>query len=232
MDNNQEFLNLYKKLETYLDSKYPYSDSSIKEYIHHLEKSMIKSDQDKAAVIDFLRNLRNHFVHRDVISYVTVNNKTLDFLRKEIDLFEKPILASSIMTKIKDVYFVNKNTRMIDIFDKIYHYSYDYIPILDEKGCVKGIFSLDIILKSIYSKKMEKITEETLLSEYMDFTSIYEQNNVRFLYISKDTPREEIVELFSKKDDKKLMMIFVTSNGLKNSPLIGIITPHDVINSK
>ena len=43
---------------------------------------------------------------------------------------------------------------------------------------------------------------------------------------------EEIISTFNKKEPKKLKMLFVTKYGNSKNPIIGIITPHDVINHK
>ena len=48
MSLNEEFLKLYKQVEMYIDSKYPYADSSVYEHIKNLEKSMVKKDIEKA----------------------------------------------------------------------------------------------------------------------------------------------------------------------------------------
>ncbi len=232
MDRNSEFLDLYRKLEMYLDGKYPYAESSIKEYIHKLEKSMVNKDKEKAAIIDFLRTTRNHMVHRNVSDYIDVTNKTIEFLNKEISEFENPILAQDIMTRISDVYYVNLDTKTTDVLNEIYQHSYDIVPVLNNKNQVLGVFSLDVILNSIYQGEVDKIQKGASIDSFGELISLNNQTKEKFAFVSSDTPLDELVELFSKKEEKKLVMIFVTRDGLKISPLLGIITPHDIINSK
>lgn len=232
MDRNSEFLDLYRKLEMYLDGKYSYAESPVKEYIHKLEKSMVNKDKEKAAIIDFLRTMRNHIVHRNVSDYIEVTNKTIEFLNKEIAEFENPILAEDIMTKIKDVYYVNLDTNTTDVLNEIYQNSYDIVPVLNNQNQVLGVFSLDVILNSIYKGELDKIQNDSSISSFGELISLNNQTKEKFAFVSSSTPLDELVELFSKKEEKKLVMIFVTRDGLKISPLLGIITPHDIINCK
>lgn len=232
MKNIYRFLELYKELEMYLDGKFPSSESSIKEYIHTLERSMVKEDVSKAAILDFLRTTRNHIVHRNVEEYVEIPQKTIQFLENEISKFKNPILAINIMTPLKKVYYIRMNYNTLEVLNNIYTNSYDIVPILNKENQVIGVFSLDVILKSIYQRGVGKIEKESVIGDFADLIGLNDQIKERFEFVSGKSPLDEIMSLFDSKNEKKLKMLFVTSNGSKKTPLIGIITPHDIINSK
>lgn len=233
MDNNEEFLNLYRRLEMYLNGKYHYADSPIKEHINRLSKSMIKSEVERADVLDFLRNLRNYLVHRNVDEYVEVSFRALEFLKREIEEFESPVKASDVMLNEERVYDVSLNASTLEVLDAIYRNAYDVLPVVDEEKRVIGVFSLEVILKSIYRKKMGKIEKESELSDYREFIGIEDQIKERYEFAAPDEGIESIIRRFSSTEDKKkLKMLFVTESGTKDSPLKGIITPHDVIHYK
>lgn len=233
MDNNEEFLNLYRRLEMYLNGKYHYADSPIKEHINRLSKSMIRSEVDRADVLDFLRNLRNYLVHRNVDAYVEVSTKALEFLKREIEAFESPVRASDVMLKEEKVYDVRLNDPTLEVLDAVYRNAYDVVPVVDEEKRVIGVFSLEVILKSIYRKKMGKIEKDSVLSDYREFIGIDDQIKERYEFVDPDEGIESIIRRFSGTGDKKkLKMLFVTESGTKSAPLKGIITPHDVIHYK
>lgn len=75
MDNNEEFLNLYRRLEMYLNGKYHYADSPIKEHINRLSKSMIRSEVDRADVLDFCGTY-------GIISFIGTWTRTSKFRRR------------------------------------------------------------------------------------------------------------------------------------------------------
>lgn len=230
MNNNLLFLDLYKRLEMFLDGKYHYAESPIKEHIHHLERSMVKQDIEKAAIFDFLRTIRNHMVHRNISPYLTITDETIEFLRKEIKSFEDPISASDIMIPLKHVYYVYLTDNTIDVLDEIYKNSYDLLPVLNDKDQVIGIFSLEVLLKKIYQYRSDNLDRESTLEDFKDLIDLNDQIKERFEFVSDDTSLDELVSLFNKKEEKKLKMLFVTSYGNKKNPLLGIITPHDIIN--
>ena len=232
MDNNSEFINLYQKLEMYLNGEYPYAESPIKEYIHALEKSLSIKDVEASSVLDFLRTLRNNIVHRDVSSYVQVTDETLEFLKEIIDKFENPLYAESVMVDVKKVYYVYLSDNTLDVLDEIYKNSYDVLPVVNDLDQVIGVFSLEVILKSIYSKKMGIITKESTLNDFKDLIDLNDQQKVSFDFVSRKDPLEKVIDKFNKKNDKKVKMLFVTKNGLSKEPLLGIITPHDIIFKK
>lgn len=232
MSLNEEFLKLYKQVEMYIDSKYPYTDSSIYEHIKKLEKSMVKKDIEKATIYDALRNMRNQLSHRNVGEFIEVTQKSIDFLKKEINEFINPLIAKDIMLPIEKVYYVYLSDNTIDVLDEIYNHGYDVLPVVNELDQVIGIFSLDVILKSIYSKKVGSISKESTLNDFKDLIGINDQLKERYDFVSDDATVEEIISIFNKKESKKLKMLFVTKYGNSKNPIIGIITPHDVINHK
>lgn len=232
MDNNVEFISLYQKLEMYLNAKYPFAESPIKEYIHALEKSLVISDVETSSTLDFLRTLRNNIVHRDVSSYVLVTDEALKFLRSIIDKFENPSYAENVMVDIKKVYYVYLSDNTLDVLDEIYKNSYDLLPLLDEEDKVIGVFSLEVILKSIYQNKNGIITKESTLNDFKDLMGLNDQQKVSFDFVSRKDSLDTIIEKFNKKNNKKVKMLFVTKNGLTKEPLLGIITPHDIIFKK
>lgn len=230
--NNQLFLDLYKKLELFLDGKYHYAESPIKEYINHLERSMVSEDIEKASELDFLRILRNHLVHRNVSHFFEVTDDAIEFLKKEIDIFENPIEAKDVMIPIKKVYYVYLDDELNEVLHQIYVNSYDILPILDDQDKVIGVFSLDVILKDLHDNKDSESYKNSTLRRFSSLISLYEQTKERFDFVGLNDNLDEIMNRFNKKSDKKLKMIFVTKDGLKNQSLLGIITPHDVIYKK
>lgn len=232
MSLNEEFLKLYKQVEMYIDSKYPYADSSVYEHIKNLEKSMVKKDIEKATIYDALRNMRNQLSHRNVGEFIEVTQKSIDFLKNEIKEFVNPLNATDIMLPIDKVYYVYLSDNTIDVLDEIYNHGYDVLPVVNELDQVIGIFSLDVILKSIYSKKIGSISKESTLNDFKDLIGINDQLKERYDFVSDEATVEEIISTFNKKESKKLKMLFVTKYGNSKNPIIGIITPHDVINHK
>lgn len=232
MNNNDLFLDLYRRLELFLDGKYHYAESPIKEYIHHLEKSMIGEDKIKASTLDFLRVIRNHLVHRNIDQYICVSDQAINFIKREIDIFENPIRAIHLMLPFKSVYSIHLNDQTNEVLKKIYKNSYDVVPILNDNNAVIGIFTLDVLLKDMYINKDNYDYKNSTIAHFEKLIKLDEQIKERYDFISSDEDLDEIMKMFNDKENKKLKMLFVTENGKKYEPLLGIITPHDIIYKK
>ena len=232
MNNNQTFLELYRRLEMYLDGKYHYAESPIKEYIHELERSMIGEDTYKANALDFLRILRNNLTHRDVSSFVEVTDGALNFLQREIDRFENPIEAEDVMLPFEKLFSIHLKDSTLRVLHEIYKNSYDIIPVLNDEQKVIGVFSLDVMLKDLYLNKPKKITSKSTIEDFKELLELDDQNKERFEFVSFNEDIFEVMARFNKKNSKKLKMLFVTQSGDENTKLLGIITPHDIIHRK
>ena len=232
MNNNQTFLELYKKLEMYLDVRFHYAESPMKEYIHTLERSMMGSDTYKATVLDFLRQLRNNLVHRNVSNFVEVSDYCLEFLEKEIEIFENPLEAQDVMMPFDKVYSIKLESNTLEVLHQIYKNSYDIIPVLDDKDKVIGVFSLDVMLKDLYLNKPKKIERESTIDDFKDLIDIDDQIKERFDFVAFNEGIYDVMAKFNEKNSKKLKMLFVTQSGDSSTKLLGIITPHDIIHKK
>lgn len=230
MTINQKFLELYKRLETLLDMRYPYADTSVKEYYHSLEKSMVKDAKERAVAIDMCRTLRNNLSHRNVGHLFNVTEDTIAFLEKEIDILENPFCAKDIMTPRERIFSVTLNSNTIQVLDEIYKNSYDYVPVLDEKEKVIGVFSLNCLLAKIHKNHETRIENLSTIYDYYQYIGLDEQVKEKFAFVSIDDDIETIVDVFNNKKDKKVVLLFVTNHGTNNEKIRGIITPHDVIN--
>jgi CBS domain-containing protein len=231
-NNNQQFLNLYKELESYLSRKYPWAESPIKEHYHVLDKSPVEGDKDRGDTLDILRILRNNLAHRNVDNLFEVSQDALDFLKKEIMIVKDPWEARDIMTPISTLYFARKKTPVVNIIKKMYDDNYSHVPILNEENHVIGIFSESALLTLAYKKGEIELRKDELIEDYNDLIDLNFQKGEKFIFVNPLTPVEELISTLSKKSKDEITVIFVTQKGLKNEPLLGVITPWDILNKK
>lgn len=229
MSINQKFLELYKRLETLLDMRYPYADTSVKEYYHALERSMVKDAKERAVCIDMCRTLRNNLSHRNVGHLFNVTDATIAFLENEIDILENPYTAKDVMTPREKIFSVTLNSNTIKVLDEIYKNSYDYVPVLDDKEKVIGVFSLNCLLAKVHNYQENKIEKDSTIFDYYQYIGLDDQIKERFAFVSVDDDVDKIVEVFNNKKDKKVVLLFVTNHGTNKEKIRGIITPHDII---
>jgi predicted transcriptional regulator len=231
--NNQIFLNLYKELESYLARTYPYAESPIKEHYHFLEKSPLDGARERADTLDILRILRNNLAHRNVDNLFEVSEDSIEFLRKEIAIVKDPLQASDIMIPLNGLYYAKFDTPLVEVIKTMYEKSYSHVPILDDENCVAGIFSNNALLTLAYKKGEIELRKEEKIKDYKFLIDLNFQKGEKFIFERLKTPIDEITNLLANKKSKdKIYMIFVTQSGLKNEPLLGIITPWDIINKK
>lgn len=231
-NNNQRFLDLYKELESYLSRKYPWAESPIKEHYHVLDKSPVEGDKDRGDTLDILRILRNNLAHRNVDNLFEVSQEAIDFLKKEISIVKDPWEARDIMTNITSLYFARKKTPVVDIIKRMYDDNISHVPLLDEENHVIGIFSESALLTLVYKNGEIELKKDDIVANYKDLTDLNFQKGEKFIFVNPLTPVDDLIATLSKKAKDEITVIFVTQHGLKNEPLLGLITPWDILNKK
>ena len=234
MNNNAEFLRKYNELDALIGEKFnrEEDDSSIYFLINKYRKSRIEIERIYSNKLDSVRRIRNLMVHESGIidSLFDVSSDVLDFLDELISYLRNPVLAQDVMTPTKKLILGREDDLISVLIRKVIEEGISNIPIVDEKNVVIGIFNSDVLLNLFVNNY--HITENSRIKDIKEFTSLESQLNLRFIFVTKEYEIDVLNDYFSMSKEmyqKRLPIIFVSQNGKQNSPLIGVISPIDLI---
>ncbi len=239
MDRNEQFIELYNRLDNLLREYYHLSERSfsvIKRYEDELKKSSLWKNRERGMALESIRTIRNTLVHEPRIKnqeIFMIEENVLNFLKKEIELLLHPWTVFDKRKPLHEVLFCFLDSNVKEMITAMQNKHISHIPVLNERKQVIGVFSESTIYTSLLKHSKVSIDEKTTMHHFLPFIELDKHSSERFAFLAKDARMSDIYELFDKKKphDKRLVMIFVTENGNKEEPLLGILTLPDLIQS-
>lgn len=240
MNNNDEFLKLYNRLDANLRTLYQIDNhqvSVVKKYEDQLKRSSASDNRERGYAIETIRNIRNTLVHESKFynkdSFV-IEAEVIEFLKQELKLIANPRRLSDKMRNYDDVYKVNLYDKVITIAETMKRYHYSHAPVVDEEKKLIGVFSESTLFTYLLNYGAISLKKDMIVEDFLPYILIDNHDSERFEFYAKDCLLSDIYDRFEKKQphEKRLAMIFVTEHGKTNEPILGIITLTDLISSK
>ena len=229
MNNTDLFLDLYKQLEQAAVTYYGLpSDGSA---VAKLEKlSQFKELRER---IKYCREVRALLTHNPKINdgfAVTPSDGMIETLKNVIEqvkeppnCFDKAIKGSNILTAEPD-------DNVIEKMKVMKAFGYSYLPIIS-KNRVVGVFGKDTIFAITLDGYDDIISDTTCFRDIAFYTSVSRKDRNTFRFVPKtmlvSAAEKAVVDAFRKKI--RINLLLVTETGKVNEPLLGILTPWDVM---
>ncbi len=232
MKNTNEFLEKFIKIETLLKAE------NTDEYnFYQVLKRYIKENPNFKKYEDDLflcKRIRNLIVHEyNAANFIEFSDDCLKTLDNALAYIERPQYAISYATKKENIYKASINSFVDAVMVKMKERGFSYIPILDSKGTLIGVFSETAIFNYLVEHKDISIDKDLKFIDFKKYIKMENQKADYFLFRSIDLTLAEAIKLFDQKNNFKqtLKMIFLTKTGLGSEPILGILTPYDVLKS-
>lgn len=229
-DNTQEFLDLFRRLETLIRTK------------HDLGKDaspvawLIKNQQSRygniSAELNYCREVRNLLSHNPKLKegyLVKPSDAMLETLRSTISRIENPPLALNAGIGIGKVFWREMEDGVRPAMIEMVEKSYTHVPILDD-GRVVGVFSENTLLSCLIAEEIFEISDDTRFSDIGGHLPLEAHASESFRFVSKLTTVGDAASLFSSAQRKadRIGMMFVTEDGRPSQRILGIVTPWDI----
>lgn len=183
------------------------------------------------AELDLFRRMRNDLSHNAIGEAYpfAVSSACLEAL--ESILQEVKEKAYPYAKKGEDIVFVTPDTEMKEVFKRMSEFHYSYLPLLSSDGRVCGIISSDSVLDLIHKERGRETFSERKVADFSEYFSLEANDQAFFIFIDKNLYFYQLTELLKRyyHDERKLGILFVTEHGRKEEPLIGILTPWDIL---
>ena len=229
----ETFLSMFRVLEGMLDKKYAGrengSSSVVMRYIGDPESEPVR------AQLDLCRELRNLLTHNadDEGNPVCEPSKAmLDTLYKIIEYVESPKPALIYATPGERVLRAHPGDPALEVMRRMEKHGFSHVPVL-EKGGISGIFSMRSVFS--YVLKNGAVGQETRVRDFGELLQINRPGGgERFLLLSASATYHDVRAAFERagERDSRLAAVFITQNGQLDEPLLGMLTPWDVLGEK
>ena len=181
--------------------------------------------------LDLFRHIRNDLSHDVVDSHYPfiVSKSCLDLLESLLNKVKEK--AYEYAKKGKKLVCVYENATIKNVLSLMSKYHFSYIPVVDEKHVITGVISSDSMIDLIHTNK---VNDGSLVKDYKELFSLTNNENAFFVFIKKDTYFYELKQNLNKyyNEDRKLGIIFITKTGSIEEPLLGLLTPWDVLKNQ
>ena len=228
-----EFENLIKDLETTLRQKYFKNDENT-----NLE-AMIRIITEKkyfkmyGLPLTMARKIRNTLVHNRDVRYtpmIRVNVVIYDKVKEFLDLIKNPPKILESGYAVKNIFSCQDTDKICDVIDVMVKNSYTHIPVYSGQKLV-GIFSESTFV-DIAKKEQEIIIDKSIsFNEILECLDINDRTTETILFVDRNKNVFDIEEMFERyfKNNKRLAAIFITNTGKNTEPILGMITPWDIL---
>ncbi len=231
MSAADEFLDLYKKLEQSAIDIYGFAPDG--RAIGELER--MKQYEDIRRELKYCRDVRNLLSHNEKIdsSYsVEPSRAMIALLKDAIFRVENPGRCIDYATKQPYILLADIETPALKLMREMTERGFSHVPLVQD-GVVTAVFSASTPFSYILEHGGAKLDEGTTLRYFEKYLPINMHATESFRYLSRMTLLTAAQTLFvdSLKEARRIGMIFVTENGKPHEKLLGVITPHDIMDS-
>lgn len=182
--------------------------------------------------LDYCREVRNLLSHQAKLKgeyAVTPSDAMQQMLQEILNKLEDPPRVSSVMTPVAKMLVATPQTLVLQVMRRMRQQGFSHVPML-KNGRVVGVFSVDTIFQAVVDGACyaEGETPLSVFAPYLPLDRHMEQN---FKFVSRDMPLADAELLFDRASRRgnKLKLLLVTATGSIDDPLLGVVTPYDLL---
>lgn len=230
MSIEAKFIEKWKELETVTRLAFPTWDG------RDMEKFL---KQMRVEGVDFtrlmaLRNVRNVLAHNLMLNgspLVRLNEALIPFLDRVVACIRRLPTASNILIPCAEVFSCSLDSEIHQIVDVMLEKVYSHVPVLDSYGKVAGVFSESTMLEMEKAGiRNDGVTRMCDITSFLPSSFLEKHTAEVFRFVPRNDPIAHLRHLSAEalKKHERIGMIFVTENGQRGEPLLGILTVWDI----
>jgi len=228
--NSEIFLQKYKQLEEVVRVTYNLGEGdSISNYLKDISKYKRFADE-----IRYCQKVRNFLSHEKKVNdsfAVEASVSMIEFIEKLIDNIKNRPKCYDIQIKFDNVCWRSLNDTVKDAMTEMRNKLFTHIPILNEDGCVVGVFDENSVFTYIANEEIVAIDKTLKFSDIQQYLSLEDREMESFVFVKATSYVDELEEKIESAFNmgKRIGLAFVTASGSYKDKLQGIITPWDII---
>ena len=227
----QTFLEMYRVLEGLLEDKYDgekrHSSSVVMEYINDDESEPVRRQ------LNLCREIRNMLTHNaDAAGGAVVepSKAVLDSLYAIIDYVQTPQPALKYATLGDQVLRTSYGEPVLQLMEKMRSRGFSHVPVI-HKGGIAGVFSVSSVFGFLLEKGADALNENTRVNDFGKLVALDREFGEHFLVMPKSATYLDVRRQFEEDHtrNRRLAAVFITEDGRPSQPLLGMLTPWDVL---
>lgn len=228
--NADEFLELYKHLESAIKERFPQVEGSAVPWL-----AGRREFRQLSAELDYCREVRNLLAHRPRPGRgrndfaVCPSEPMLQLLRSVITAVEHPPRVTKVMTPKEKLLAAGLDDLVRPVMAKMTENAYTYVPILT-KGAVSGVFSANSLVAYLAREDKVEIGPDMCFSDLASYLPLDEHVAETFKFVPRTATVSEVGDLFDDAvcSQCRVGVVFVTHNGRPSEKILGMVTAWDV----
>ncbi len=233
MNRAEHFLELYRQLEDLLRIRYDTGNASSRRENAVLRFMNTQEGKRFKDELDLCREVRNLLSHRSQFegeSPVTPAEALIRFLEGLVAYLSDPPTAIGMATKTGDLLLATRESRVTDLLATMEKSGYSHVPVVEGK-CLYGVFSTGVFGAHFRKEPNRPLGADAQIESLYPYLPIAKHAGEQYAFVSANAAYETVKHLFASKGPykKRMAAVFVTKNGKRDEPLLGMITPWDVL---
>lgn len=185
--------------------------------------------------IKYCQEVRNWLHHNKKVSgkfAIVPNDAMIEFIDNLIDKIAHRPKCSDVCVKRENIYWQGINGKVQEAMIAMRKNCFTHIPIIDN-DIVVGIFDENSVFNYLADNEIVMIDSNLKFADIIQYISIDDREMESFVFLPYNSYVEELEESMemSFKKGERIGIALLTSNGKRESPLMGIVTPWDIIQS-
>ena len=229
MDNSQQYIEKYKKLEAVVRKTYGLPEQDSISYFLKKQDKFNRYYDD----ISFCQEVRNFMQHKKKVNgrfAIEPNDAMLSFIEQLISRVESRPQCKDICIKFQNIEWRSLSDSVKETIKIMRQKVYTHIPIF-ENGLLIGVFDENSLFNYVAENEIVDVDDKLCFADIRQYLSTQGREMEEFLFVKStmyvEDLEKEIQKYFSK--NKRVGIAFLTANGRENEPIQGIITPWDII---
>ncbi len=226
----EEFLNLYRDLEEYLASRAGGSRTGLVQDFANNEGYRYREELD---VFRETRNLLSHHGKIDGEYIVEPSEPAVEKMREILEYAKNPPVAMQAARPANELFKADFEDSVAKVSEIMEKRGFSHVPVLDGRGILVGVFSVGTLFTFLRSYP-DKDVRSLKIGDLKDVIRPERHSTEQFAFVDRNATCHKIKEIFNHEGPsiRRVAAVFVTQNGKQNTPLLGMITPWDIIKYK
>lgn len=228
---SEQFLKQFRMLEGLLEKRYAdqrvSSGSVIIEYLRDPDSAPVRAELDLCREI---RNLLSHNADGSGEAVVEPSPAMLDTMEKVIRHVQHPRMAIDFGTPQENILFAHPNDSAIDVIRHMQRMGYSHVPVRDRSGMV-GVFSPGSLFRYIGNNGFDGLSDDLRIGELKTALDMDDARSEKYRFMPPDATLLAVREAFERRKTRnsRLSVVFITEDGTRDTPILAMLTPWDVL---
>lgn len=182
--------------------------------------------------LDYCREVRNLLSHQAKLDgqyAVTPSDAVQRLLEEVLCKVEEPQRVCDVMTPVDRMLTATPQTGVLEVMRKMRQQGLSHVPLL-ENGRVSGIFSVETIFQAVTDNAC-RVGEDTVLAAFARYLPLDRHMGHDFRFVGRGVLTAEAEAIFDRAGSRnhKLKLLLVTRSGAAAEPLLGVVSPYDLL---